>query len=755
MPRRNTSKFRAAAEEDFAFPATPSASSPGLPNANTTNYTYTPSPWPSPSSSSTSIPTPSHFHDAPETPTSSPPPPFSSTGKATNTNTNKPSNTSASKAKHAAPSSPSPPTPSRLPRTVNVKPTPNPSPSTSTSNLLSSRIASYEARTASARSPTRGAAKGRSTSVDPTLMGFGKYYDAATKKFCVGNGEGGDRDIEEESEDLGERRGRSQTMIRDTVEQEEEHVVLSKIPSVAWPPGVFPPGFEAGNRRDAKKLLGGEKDGVVAVSPSVAPSDSWFASPDAGQEEEAREYWDDVLAHVNEAGDDALREKKQVLGYPSDNMDYHRSKMPARNEHSEPTEFSERKANRDKVMQVLINSVYPKHKVEGGIFDNTEVLNEDRRKRAICIDDPDADASPPPTCDRCEYVTLPLHERLRNKLPSPSVFTPWTYRSKYHELRAVEMASMSQDLPLKDDSLKARGMHYDSNRAVLEAALEEDRILRKEPHVVDALRCHYGHNLKAPGNMSCGTHHPRMISDVDTMQYLLLGQQELRRDIERLECVRRAVGTSISTVRLLPTRYRGQAKGKVLGRMTAEEHLEELARKALMVDDNMSDVPVDEPFPVQSEQYRTSTSLDTIVESPPRARSMSVGTALYVTEEYTPFVEQPRPRQNVTSRSSSVYSGSAAKTKRSVSIPPALPGLSETSDAGECLPREKDRASKRIMQSIRSFHNRGRSRPASSAGSESSRTGRREERGRREGVVTSPTRQDEERYPKRQNIVQQ
>ncbi|KAI4915397.1 uncharacterized protein J4E92_009351 [Alternaria infectoria] len=748
MPRRNTSKFRAAAEEDFAFPATPSASSPGLPNANTTNYTYTPSPWPSPSSSSTSIPTPSHFHDAPETPTSSPPPLFSST--------NKPSNTSASKGKQLAPASP--PTPSRLPRTinVNVKPTPNPSPSTSTSNLLSSRIASYEARTASARSPTRGATKGRSTSVDPTLMGFGKYYDAATKKFCGGDGEEAvDEGIEEGNESLGERRGRSQTMIRDTVEEEEDDAVLSRIPSVAWPPGVFPPGFEAGDRRDAKKLLDGEKDGVVAVSPSVAPSDSWLASPDAGQEEEAREYWDGVLAHVNEAGDDALREKKQVLGYPSDNMDYHRSRMPARDEHSEPTEFSERKANRDKVMQVLINSVYPKHKVEGASFDNTEVLNEDRRKRAICIDDPDADASPPSTRDHCEYVTLPLHDRLRNKLPSPSIFTPWTYRSKYHELRAVEMASMSQDLPLKDDSLKARGMHYDNNRAVLEAALGEDRILRKEPHVVDALRCHYGHNLKAPGNMSCGTHHPRMISDVDTMQYLLLGQQELRRDIERLECVRRAVGTSISTVRSLPTRYRGQASGKVLERKTLEDELNDLAKKALMVEDDMSDVPVDEPLPVSSEQYRTSTSLDTIVESPPRARSLSIGTALYVTEESTPFVEQPRPRQHVTSRSSSVYSGGAAKTKRSVSIPPALPRQSENSDAGGVQPREKDRASHRIMQSIRSFHNRGRSRPASSAGSESSRTGRREERGRREGVVTSPTRQDEERYPKRQNIVQQ
>jgi len=146
-------------------------------------------------------------------------------------------------------------------------------------------------------------------------MWFGKYYDAATKKFCVGDGEEAvDEEIEDIHESLGERRGRSQTMIRDLAEEEEDDAVASKIPSVAWPPGVFPPGFETGNRRDAR-LWDGKKDDVIAVSPSVAPSDSRLASPDAGQEEEAREYWNDVLAHVNEAGDDALREKKQGTSY--------------------------------------------------------------------------------------------------------------------------------------------------------------------------------------------------------------------------------------------------------------------------------------------------------------------------------------------------------------------------------------------------------------------------------------------------------
>lgn len=139
--------------------------------------------------------------------------------------------------------------------------------------------------------------------MDPTLSPFGKYYDAATKKFCVGIGEGGEG---------GGGSGNSGVR-QDFVDEEDECVVSLKIPNVSWPKGVFPPGSEAGNRRDAKKPLDGEKEGDIAVSPSIAPSDSWLASPDAGQEEEARVYWDGVLAHVNEAGDDALREKKQGM----------------------------------------------------------------------------------------------------------------------------------------------------------------------------------------------------------------------------------------------------------------------------------------------------------------------------------------------------------------------------------------------------------------------------------------------------------
>jgi hypothetical protein len=428
--------------------------------------------------------------------------------------------------------------------------------------------------------------------------------------------------------------------------------------------------------------------------------------------------------------------------------------MPARNEHSEPPEFSERKPDRDQVMQVYIESFFPKHKVSGVFFDATERLNEDRKRRATCIDDPDADASPPPPpCDHCEYVKVSLHERLRNKLPSPSVFTPLTYRSKYHSLQAVEMASMTRDLPLKDDSLKARGMHYDENRKVIEAALEQDRILREEPHVVHALKCQFGHSLKTSGSTSCGFQDQSTISDLDTLQYLLLGQQELRRDIARLECVECAVCTSIETLDILPVRYRGN----VLQRKTLQDEVEKLRRERLTVDEEVYDAPVDRSCSHDYEEYRAMASLDPMI----------IATANLAVGESFPFVEQARRRHRhpATRRSSSVYSNGAVRTTSGTTTPHIVLEGPDFTDSGNVpdVPQSGDHdraAAHKIMQSIRTYHNSGRiSRTSSvdvSADNESIRTGRRQERRTRgNAVVTSPTRHDEERYPRRQNIVQQ
>jgi hypothetical protein len=447
-----------------------------------------------------------------------------------------------------------------------------------------------------------------------------------------------------------------------------------------------------------------------------------------------------------------------VLGYPADNIEYHRCKMPARDEHSEPTEFSERKADRDQVLQVYHNSSYPKHKLEGVFFDDTEILNEDRRRRAICVDEPDDDPSLQPTCDTCEYVKLPLHERLRNRLPSPSVFTPLTYRSKYHSLQSVEMASMTKDLPLKDDTLKARGMQYDENRRVLEEALEQDRIMTETPHDVDALRCHFGHSLKASEHVSCRHPVAGTISDIDTLQYLLLGQHELRRDIERLQCVEHAVQTSISRLDILPVTYRGC----VFPKRTLEDELE---KARLREEAEMCDAAADELNPIENEQLHAVDNIEPAVGSSFKPLGGNIATANLAVGESFPFADQPRQRQLITPRSPSVYSDSTARAQSTTSIPRALPELPGTRTGRDTQrspkPLEQDRAAAhRIMQSIRTFHNRGRTRQASSVGvsvtSESGRTGRREERGRREdAVVTSPSRQDEERYPRRQNIVQQ
>jgi hypothetical protein len=403
-------------------------------------------------------------------------------------------------------------------------------------------------------------------------------------------------------------------------------------------------------------------------------------------------------------------------------------------------------------MQVYIESFYPHYKVNGVFFDATERLNEDRKRRATCIDDPDADPSPlPPPCDHCEYVEVPLHERLRNKLPSPSVFTPLTYRSKYHSLQAVEMASTTKDLPLKDDSLKARGMHYDKNRKVIEAALKEDRMLSEEPHVVHALKCQFGHSMKASGGRSCELQNPTTISNLDTLQYLLLGQQELRRDIERLECVERAVRTSIKTLDILSVRYRGN----VLQRKTLQDEVEKLRRERLTVDEEVCDEPVDRSCPTDYEQYRAVASFD----------PMNIATANLAVGESFPFVEQARRRHPPTRRSSSVYSNGAVKISSVAPTPRVAlegPECTDSEDVPD-LPQSgnHDRAAAhKIMQSIQTYHNSGLTIRTSSVGvsadSDSIRTGRREERRTRENVVvTSPTRHDEERYPRRQNIVQQ
>jgi hypothetical protein len=144
--------------------------------------------------------------------------------------------------------------------------------------------------------------------VASTLTPLRGYYDAATNKFpAPPSGAGVDYSVERiggPGVDRGWRMDGGVRGVEEAVDEDEEG-------SSSEVPPVFPPGSLPSTRRDTSRLLHWEKEGLAADGASVAPSGSWLGTPDAKKEEEAREYWDGVLAHVNEAGDNALWEKKK------------------------------------------------------------------------------------------------------------------------------------------------------------------------------------------------------------------------------------------------------------------------------------------------------------------------------------------------------------------------------------------------------------------------------------------------------------
>jgi hypothetical protein len=135
------------------------------------------------------------------------------------------------------------------------------------------------------------------------------------------------------------------------------------------------------------------------------------------------------------------------------------------------------------------------------------------------------------------------------------------------------------------------------------------------------------------------------------------------------------------------------------------------------------------------------------------------------TGECFPFVNQAGPRRAATRRSSSEYSDRPAKSKDEVASPQSVPDKPDMVDVGNVPkhphpPDAQDRAAAyRIMKSVQTYHNSGRKSQASvrsgPVDGDSARVGGTKERRIQEDVVvTSPSRH-EERYPKRQNIVQQ
>ncbi|KAG9195878.1 hypothetical protein G6011_00999 [Alternaria panax] len=582
--------------------------------------------------------------------------------------------------------------------------------------------------------------------------------------------------------------------------------------------------FQIGGEEDMTAFTGGassSRQGNVGGKTnsrsshvSSSPSVSELSVSDAQREEANRSFWTDVQTEVREAADSVLAAGKKSPRYPRTNSDFSHSALPARNEHSEPVEptgFSTRKPDREDVYQVFLSG-YPNHQVSDVFYDSidqTQRMNEEAKRRAICIDDPDAEFTLPP-CVACETIKLPLHERL-SMLPSPSNFTPllapklftfgtYNYRPRDHSLQAIEMASTAPDLELKDESLKARAVQFNKNREVIENALKEGGILRGEPDVVHARECQTCHRATT-SKSTCNGH--QSSADVRLMQSLILEQHELRQDLERLEALERGIHTSFSTLGSLPVRHRyGNAEqrqrladrteqGRQERRRQAEvDHAEmERRERETAADVESSDAAIQNSFLLEQELDQALEAVEAAVKRLPVAASVSVATAnqaleavdrlmahlpiaasmMYptanlATGEHFPFVDQAGPARPATRRSSSVYSDRLGRSKSRATTPHAVLEVPEITD-GENVPHPPQRgapdraAAHQIMKGVQTYRETGRtSRELEGSGpvvGESARVGRTKERVRREdAVVTSPSRQEEERYPKRQNIVQ-
>ncbi|CAN9432748.1 unnamed protein product [Alternaria alternata] len=663
------------------------------------------------------------------------------------------------------------------------------------------RHASLSARpTTKPNQPTLGGENDkRSTSVSPQISSFADFYVAATDKFPglsddaalepdrpqedqVSSGPGARRSgivLSELEEEL--IRGNDNDLaIADDDEEEEwwemedEDERKPRLRSLSHfqiggenDMTAFP--VSALSSRQGHSTIPDSRFSFVSDAPSV------LDLSDAQWEEDSRLYWEDACAELNEVADSVLAANEDDPRFARINPHFSRSAIPPKGERSEPAEFSDQKPSREDVLQVFLSG-YPKYEVSNVFhesIDRTKHLNEEADRRATCIDDPDAEPSLP-TCPVYENLKLPLHERLSNMLPSPSNFTPplrpdpfavWTYeyRPKDHSLQVIKTASTTPGLELKDESLKARAEQYRKNRELLQGALKEVCILKAVPDTVHALECPHCHSVGASGSIPDG---PRYQADIEALQSLILEQHELRRDLERLEATKRGVQGSISTLSMFPSRHRfGNAKRRLALAGQREREVSERRREALEYRESQERTSAAELCPLDQELDQALNALDPIAEPPLDSSRTSIATANLATGECFPFVNQAGPRRAATRRSSSEYSDRPAKSKDEVASPQSVPEKPDMVDVGNVPkhphpPGAQDRAAAyRIMKSVQTYHNSGRKSQApvrsGSVDGDSARVGRMKERRIQEDlVVTSPSRH-EERYPKRQNIVQQ
>ncbi|RMZ69727.1 hypothetical protein GMOD_00010302 [Pyrenophora seminiperda CCB06] len=150
-----------------------------------------------------------------------------------------------------------------------------------------------------------------------------------------------------------------------------------------------------------------------------------------------------------------------------------------------------------------------------------------------------------------------LFAQLNAALPSPTLFTPNSYRSIYHTMDDVKSASgfLRVDVGLQDAALEARAQQYNDNKHAIES------VLHQQP------ACSSTCNDCKTENSICDEHLSIMWkTSLNTdLQMNLIAQWELKRDLVRLESLGQSLHEALGMIRQCPNFSVRQSKRKFTG----------------------------------------------------------------------------------------------------------------------------------------------------------------------------------------------
>ncbi|KAJ4367168.1 hypothetical protein N0V83_007698 [Neocucurbitaria cava] len=236
--------------------------------------------------------------------------------------------------------------------------------------------------------------------------------------------------------------------------------------------------------------------------------------------------------------------------------------VPAIGEIDREAEFYTAKPGREQVLQIVSPANSSGRSSGSDVFTQRMLAdNEERAQRAISMDDPGPErlsaSGVQPVDHRHQKDAVDqeaIYERLGRVLPNPGVMSMQTYQSKRHHIASIEHGHVGRAERYEDSSLHARVKQYTANKQLLKYTLANHQDLSKN-RCLDALssRDETSQQLSSDAkkevvvvakeklaketrrtgedNMSASEH----------MQFVLLRNWELKRDLERLDALRRNV----------------------------------------------------------------------------------------------------------------------------------------------------------------------------------------------------------------------